>query len=159
VIVQMQTLFDIVDKPFEWWILLPPTGLVLLGLSLTWMEGRKIGIFVVKKIGYGLCCLGIVVAIFLVSKWQWVKHEASRALVTRQCLVVEGPVENYRVMPIEGHPPESFTIGGVRFSYSDYIYTPCFNKTSSHGGPIRAGMSLRIYYRDDCILRIERIQP
>jgi len=51
-----------------------------------------------------------------------------------RCLVVEGPVENFVPMPHAGHADESFTVGGVRFAYSDYGVSDGFNNTSSHGG-------------------------
>jgi len=62
---------------------------------------------------------------------------------------------NFRPMPFEGHRNESFTIENEYFSYSDYVVTPCFNKSSSHGGPIRSDLPLRVSYSGDCILKIE----
>ena len=152
---QLETIFDIATKPFDWSALLPPGGLFLFGVSLTWMEKKKIGRFGIKKIGYVLCCRGILVASYISAAWSLKKHDASRAFRTSRCSVIEGPVLNFHPMPLEGHPLESFIIANETFSYSDYIVTPCFNKTSSHGGPIREGLLLRISFVDDCILRIE----
>jgi hypothetical protein len=152
---QLQMIFDIATKPFDWSALLPPGGLFLFGVSLTWMEKKRIGRFGIKKIGYVLCCAGVLVASYMGATWSIKKHDASRALLTGHCSVVEGPVLNFHPMPLEGHPPESFTIANETFSYSDYVFTPCFNKTSNHGGPIREGLVLRISFVDDCILRIE----
>jgi hypothetical protein len=64
--------------------------------------------------------------------------------------VVEGAVENFRPMPYEGHANEEFQVGSVRFSYSDYEDRPGFNQSSSHGGPIREGLKVKISYSDDC---------
>jgi len=50
---------------------------------------------------------------------------------------------------------ESFTVGGRRFSYSDYEVTAGFNNTASHGGPIRAGLHVRVTYWGNLILRLE----
>lgn len=79
-----------------------------------------------------------------------------------QYAVVEGIVERFVPMPHQGHASESFDVRGVRFSYSTYEITPCFNHTTSHGGPIREALQVRIAYvptRDryepNCILRLE----
>lgn len=72
--------------------------------------------------------------------------------------VVEGIVENFDPMPYEGHKSETFTVNGVKFSYSDYRVTPGFNNTASHGGPIREGLSVRISYIGNTILKLEVAQ-
>ncbi len=43
-------------------------------------------------------------------------------------------------MPYGGHQQESFTVEGVKFSYSDFSISPSFNNTKSHGEPIRKGL-------------------
>lgn len=79
--------------------------------------------------------------------------------------VAEGPVENFVPMPYQGHAVEHFTVGGIRFAYSTYEVTNCFNHTASHGGPVRAGLHVRISYvgghpglGSNCILRLETVQ-
>jgi hypothetical protein len=152
---QAQTLFDIATKPFDWSALVVPGGLFLFGVVLTWTERKKIGKFGIKKIGYVLCCGGIVVGCYIWGSWVARQHDGARALRTGRYSQVEGQVSNFHPMPLEAHPPESFTIGQETFSYSDYVVTPCFNNTSSHGGPIRPGLTLRVSFNDDCILRID----
>ena len=66
--------------------------------------------------------------------------------------IVEGPVEDF--VPT-GHSMESFTVGGHRFSYSDYLGTSGFHNTASHGGPIRQGLYVRISYSGNLIMRLE----
>jgi hypothetical protein len=73
---------------------------------------------------------------------------AERALRKGEYSVVEGPVEYFHPMPYNGHAVERFTVHGVQFAYSDYISTPGFNKTASHGGPIKEGLWVRIAYFD-----------
>ena len=58
-------------------------------------------------------------------------------------------------MPFEGHANERFTVQGVSFSYSDYTMTSAFKNTSSHGGPIRSGLYVRVHYRGDSIVMLE----
>jgi hypothetical protein len=60
--------------------------------------------------------------------------------------VVEGIVENFHLMPATGHDTERFTVGGESFAYSDYEITGGFNNAASHGGPIRAGLPVRITF-------------
>jgi|MudIll2142460700_1097286.scaffolds.fasta_scaffold65312_2 hypothetical protein len=60
--------------------------------------------------------------------------------------IVEGPVENFDPMPYSGHKEESFTVNGIKFSFSDYIVTNAFNNTKSHGGPIDENSYVKIYY-------------
>jgi hypothetical protein len=86
-------------------------------------------------------------------------HDHQRArqqLQSGDCQVVEGTVEQFHPMPYHGHALESFTVNGVRFEYSDFDDSkPGFNNTTSHGGPIRAGMRVRLHYRGPSILQIE----
>jgi hypothetical protein len=74
----------------------------------------------------------------------WLSYR--RALASGAHEVVEGIVENFAPMPHGGHKRESFTVNGVRFSYSDYNVTPAFNRSRSHGGPIREGLAVRVSY-------------
>lgn len=71
---------------------------------------------------------------------------AKRTLSRGGAAVVEGIVQDFHPMPYAGHDTERFTVSGVRFAYSDYIVGPGFNNTSSHGGPIREGVAVRIHY-------------
>ncbi|MDF1641641.1 hypothetical protein [Thalassolituus oleivorans] len=69
--------------------------------------------------------------------------------------VVEGVVENFDPMPASGHKMESFTVGGVKFEYSDFVVTPGFNNATSKGGPIQEGMPVKISYIGNIILKLE----
>jgi hypothetical protein len=81
--------------------------------------------------------------------------ELSSALRNGRCQVVEGIVSDFHSMPHSGHDKEWFIVGGKRFEYSDYNVTPGFNQTSSHGGPIRKGLNIRVHYQGDSIARLE----
>lgn len=69
--------------------------------------------------------------------------------------VVEGVVTDFRPMPATGHAMESFCVSGVCFYYSDYVVTAGFNQTSSHGGPIREGLPVRVTYVGNTIVKLE----
>ena len=68
------------------------------------------------------------------------------ALLTGKCSVVAGAVTDFVPMPGEGHKNESFKVQGTGFSYSDYSPQAGFNNSSSHGGPIKEGLKVRISY-------------
>jgi hypothetical protein len=72
--------------------------------------------------------------------------------------VTEGPVTDFVPMPYEGHALEKFTVRGHTFTYSDYILTPGFHNTASHGGPIREGLNVRVSFAGNLILRLEVAQ-
>jgi hypothetical protein len=153
-------LFDIATKPFDWSALVPPLGLFLFGAFGVWMEHRGTGKVVIRRIGLILCFAGILFAAFVATSWLVKQHGYIRALHSDNHSVAEGLVTGFHAMPYEGHSEEQFTIANERFSYSDYVVTPCFNHSVSHGGPaIRDGMYLRVSYVDDCILRIEASSP
>ena len=58
-------------------------------------------------------------------------------------------------MPKSGHSNECFRVKQKTFCYSDYVIGPGFNQTSTHGGPIRPGLPVRIAYLDGYIIRLE----
>lgn len=83
------------------------------------------------------------------------------ALRRGEAEIVEGRVENFVPMPYTGHAMERFSVCGVPSSYSDYVVTTGFNQTSSHGGPIRPGLWVRLAYVGNTIGRVEiaKIDP
>jgi hypothetical protein len=85
-------------------------------------------------------------------------RNASSCLRDASCPTVEGPVTEFIPTPYSGHSMESFAVDGHRFSYSDYVVTPGFHSTASHGGPIREGLYVRITYAGNVILRLETAQ-
>ena len=63
--------------------------------------------------------------------------------------VVEGCVEDLHPMPVRGGELESFSVHGIKFTYSDYESTPGYNRTISHGGIIGKDLMVRISYATD----------
>lgn len=80
------------------------------------------------------------------------------ALSDGRAKVVEGIVENFHPMPASGHDSERFCVEGVCFSYSDFGITFGFNNTSSHGGPIKSGLRVRVTHLHNSILKLEIAQ-
>jgi len=86
---------------------------------------------------------------------------ARRALRDGTASVVEGRVENFHPMPYSGHDTERFTVGNVHFAFTDYSMGTGFNRTSSHGGPVREGLRVRIHFigsREPMIAKLEIAQ-
>jgi hypothetical protein len=86
-------------------------------------------------------------------------HAAVHAMRSNEAKFVEGIVTRFTPMPYTGHAMESFVVQGVRFEYSDYVITAGFNNAASHGGPIREGLPVRIWYRGNEILRLDVGRP
>lgn len=63
--------------------------------------------------------------------------------------VVQGRVRNFHPQPAEGGQNETFDVDSVAFSYSYHEVTGGFNRSQSHGGPIREGLQVRIHYLPD----------
>jgi hypothetical protein len=68
---------------------------------------------------------------------------------------VEGTVSQFQPMAYTGHAPERFCVQDTCFEYSDYVLTSGFNNTTSHGGPIREGLRVRIAHVRRKIVRLE----
>src|SRR6266542_1345178 len=85
--------------------------------ALIWTGGAFLGTFLPYLAGRDICARG-------------------------GCAVVEGSVEQYRVLPTTGTPQkrESFVVRGVRFEYSGYDAAPGFRQMASQGGPLRDGL-------------------
>lgn len=166
-----ETVFEITQKPFEWWW--PGIGLVFLVIGVMFIRfgpsldrnknGKNFGLtFAIppKRLGWFF--------VIFASFWSLVAfgftYSSYRQLVgayrAGKYSVVEGTIEDFHPMPYEGHQNECFRVEKERFCYSDYEVSPGFNQSASHGGPIRAGLRVRIAYSEDenfqaHILRLE----
>ena len=99
---------------------------------------------------------GSIIGLLGVSNVFYQRWRCINWIQTNRYSVIEGEVKNFVPMPYDGHANESFVVNGVRFEYSDYnLSSGGFNNTASHGGPIKAGLWVRIAYNHDVILRLE----
>lgn len=106
------------------------------------VRSSKIGVVCIAFVGIALVVLGSTAA-----RLRSQTNDALKAFQSGQYSVVEGPVTNFDPMPFEGHKLECFSVREERFCYSDYVVTPGFRNTASHGGPIRSGLLVRVGYR------------
>jgi hypothetical protein len=140
------------------------TGLLFVGVSafLVWNRRRLPTMFpggMSQEAATGLAVLFLVFSVLCtagVLTTTYMRHSMLRkALQSGAAQVVEGRVEEFKPTPFAGKAAERFTVCGVPFSYSDAIETGGFNVTSRRGGPIRAGLWVRISYVGDLIARLE----
>jgi hypothetical protein len=150
-----RTVFEVSVSTLPWWI--PLLGLVVAAIGIFFFfNGRRTPrsagrmAFGVYAIVFG--ALITVVTLFVIRR----DYCGIRgAYASHRYSVVEGRVEDFVPMPPGGHRDESFSVGGMRFSYSGYTVTPCFHQTAVQGGPIRDGINIRVFYIGGCIVRLD----
>jgi hypothetical protein len=122
--------------------------------SMWWMRAEMRTGFAIAFSAFGL--MWTLFAAFAVVWPYFAVRAALRDGATR---VVEGVVAEFHAMPRHGHDTERFVVQDLHFRYSDYSVSPAFHNSSSHGGPIRDGLYVRIHYAGAAdnpqILRLE----
>jgi hypothetical protein len=159
---EYRVVFDVVQAGYKDWTpgLVP---LVMMGVG-AWMVRRYarvpmkgIGIFarVFPLVFLGFATL-LAVAVFGSALWTY--WSLRSAVLSGKVSRVEGVVSDFKPMPYGGHAMEHFCVGEACFEYSDFVLTGGFNNTSSHGGPIREGVRVRVTHVDGTIVRLEVAQ-
>jgi hypothetical protein len=171
------TVFEIAQKPFEWrysafGFIFVAIGVVyiILGPRLARMNAsRPTGLawwfkprFAVKPqyLGWFFVIFASIWTLLAFVSTYSSYRDCREAYRTGRYSIVEGIVEDFHPMPYAGHQDECFRVQKERFCYSDYSVSPAFNQSASHGGPIRAGLPVRIAYLENDhfnaqILRLE----
>jgi len=154
------TVFTVLQQSVPWQERLILPGIILFGIigvvtAIIQRWGRLSKSFIVLTAV--VCAVFLLLAAYAYSSpgVQDMYARAKDAYVQGQYSMVEGTVTNFHPMPYSGHQNETFFVNGMQFSYSDYVLVPCFNNTSSHGGPIHEGLRVRIAYSGNCILKLE----
>ena len=149
------TVFEITQKPFQWWF--PASGLifVLIGAAFIWAGRRWPSQKRMRIAGYFMLGFASLWVLFAFGLTFSEYRQCVDAYRSGKYTVVEGQVENFRPMPYEGHQDECFTVRNERFCYSDYGIQAGFNNSASHGGPIREDLPVRIAYYNGQILRLQ----
>ncbi len=157
---QYELIFDVTQSGFRNWTF-PAFGLVFVAVGLFLLKNRSslplmfpgtIGPKDGAKLAYFVLAFSVLwtTVSFMTTGRDYLALR--RALKEGNVDVVEGRVENFVSIP---HKTERFTVCGAAFSYSDYLVTAGFNNTSSHGGPIRPGIWVRIAHLGNSIARLE----
>lgn len=150
----LDTVFDIGQQPYDWRD--AGQGLIVVLLLLVVSVAVRNTDGAVRRLaprwacGFALACTLLIFSTTLLEWWS-----GRRALRLGTASVVEGLIEDFVPMPYDGHAEEEISVKGVRFRYSDYHISSAFKNTSSHGGPLRAGLHVRIHYKGNAILRLE----
>jgi hypothetical protein len=151
-----RTVFDVASIQYGWMLL--PFGLIAVILGIILVADRNLiaGWWRTcsrwRKI-FTIACLGLAaVWATLMLTTTILRHEQlSNAERGGTAKVVEGTVRNFTVLP----KSERFCVAAKCFEYSDYVITGGFNNTSSHGGPIREGLPVRVTYVGATISKLE----
>jgi hypothetical protein len=101
----------------------------------------------------GLLFFGILAVIACVTTWGDYFH-LLRAMKTDQVGTVEGTVSNFHAAATI-RSTESFEVAGHVFSYSKYAVTQGFNTLSLEGSPVVNGKTVRVYYVQGQIVRLD----
>jgi len=149
------TVFDISKQPFEWWwpaigIVIFASGIVLIKLAPRWPNLKN-----AKVVGWVMLVFGPIFTIVVYNSVNSMWADWRSAYERGSYFTVEGVVKDFKPMPYEGHQEECFRVNNQQFCYSDYIVQPGFRQSASHGGPIREGLPVRIYYYEGQILRLD----
>jgi len=151
-----QVVYDVTQESWPWPG--PAIGLALVAFAIViWRKGAP------AQKGWAAMCLAVSILWTAVAIPGTLGPylQAQRALRDGRASVVEGRVQNFHPMPYSGHDTERFTVGDVHFAYTDYAIGTGLMHTSSHGGPIREGLRVRIHFigsREPMIVKLEIAQ-
>lgn len=154
------TVFDVTQAGFRQWTFSAP-GLFLIAAGLATRKLVRIGVFRPQYPWMMKWFPRLFVGFAIV--WTLISFAATFAdyrrvvsvLRNNQARMVEGAVTEFKPVPYTSNAHESFVVQGVKFEYSDYDTTAGFNNATSHGGPIREGLPVKIWYSGGEILRLD----
>lgn len=153
------TVFDVAHAGYRnWWF--PAFGLLFVLFGLFRSKLNASGLLKPKPPptrGFRLFFVGFaslwVVAAFFGT---FVDYQRSRDILLQgRAAYVEGIVQNFVPMQDFGRKTESFSVNGIPFHYSNYIVSAGFNDTITHGGPMKQGLYVRIWYSGNDILKLQ----
>jgi len=148
---EYQTIFEINVASFPWSAFLTPCLCILLGIAFYRFSKMKLfQLFGLIASAVGLFFV-LLYCTALIPKYVRLRH----AYKNGQTKLIEGPIENFHPMPSLGPSKESFSVGGVLFSYYVGEDSPCFTNGPQRKGPIHESLNVRIFYDDECIQRVD----
>lgn len=161
---QYKVAFDFSTQPiaFEGWMI-PLVVLPIVGLILVITPQPIVDRFFTRgpkgKAGKLFAWIFFLFSSFVAVAWIFTSVSQAGALKAAiksgQVSVVEGCLQRFHPMPAEGHDTERLDLNGRVFEYSDYIITPGFRNTESHGGPIHSDSKLRLTVVGGEIVKVE----
>jgi hypothetical protein len=148
---EYRTLFEIGFRTFPWLNAFQPLVFVAIGFALFRFSTSQYK----KAIGSVMGVFAIVFTILATTAILPKALEQRTHYLSGESATVEGVVQNFRGAPQLGPARESFTVGGVLFSYNALDATACFHNAPIHRGPIRDDLTVRITYSSACIQKVE----
>ncbi len=156
-----QTVFDVATAGYKSWDF-PFSGLIGIAFGVLLVAGRKNfpGAWAKRPIAstvfaYLFLVFSVLWTVLAFTSTNGDYKSLSQAGSEDNVKVAEGVVTDFSPMLASGHKVEKFCVSGACFEYSDYVITGGFNNTSSHGGPIREGLPVRVSYVGDRIVKLE----
>jgi hypothetical protein len=156
-----QTVFDVATAGYKSWDF-PFSGLIGIAFGALLVAGRKSfpGAWSKRPIAstvfaYFFLVFSVLWTVITFTSTYGDYKSLSQAESADNVKVAEGVVTDFSPMFASGHKVEKFCVSGACFQYSDYVITGGFNNTSSHGGPIREGLPVRVSYLGDRIVKLE----
>ena len=156
-----KVVFDIADAGYKSWTF-PAFGFIFVCIGIVLIVSRKYapwlwrGNSTMKSVFPIIYFSGATLWTLVTFLATYSDYSAlSSAQKTGRTQIVEGPVHDFVPMPVTGHSQERFCVSTRCFEYSDYGVTAGFNNTSSHGGPVRDNLQVRVTYVGNEIAKLE----
>lgn len=159
-----EIVFDVAQQQIDIWDIITPT--LVFGVIITLVGIGILVNIIPSRIGTPkwaaviFCLVGAVFSFYLASvSYLNIYRQREyyfRSLAEGTTSIVEGCVMNYTPREsLDRGPLESFSVNNITFEYNGSRSQYGFHETKALGGPIRAGLYVRINYIDNVILRIE----
>lgn len=149
-----QRLFDINGATYTGWpALLIGAAAIVIGVVIAWRV-RSYG-FVWRWL-----LLAFAAVWFAIEVSGFVGFKRLQAAVRRgEYESVEGLITEYHPVAAGRTGNEWFIVGGHRFEFSDASLDPGYKKTRRRGGILKTGDYVRVAYRKDAIMLLDRCEP
>jgi hypothetical protein len=143
-----RTLFDVTEAGYRAWYG-PAIGLIFVAVGIFLPRSKKKypPWFRWAFLGFSVIWTTLV---FVGTYGEY--RLAVSAMREGKAKIVEGVVTEFSS---SSKGRESFAVHGARFEYSDRVVIAGFHTTASNGGPMRAGMQVKIWYLYGQILRLD----
>src|SRR4051794_154882 len=119
-----RTVFEMTFLDLPWWTILPGALLFFIGKMMKVFPGDRRQVMSALFMGFAILWM-VAWSCSLFMDFRLLHEYRSGRYQT-----VEGTVTDFHPMPPMGHANESFVVNGIRFSYSNFAITPCFNRTA-----------------------------
>jgi len=145
--------YDISKEKFDYSTFIVSIFQSALVFSLFYIMRKKSKLFVFLSYASGV--LGVILIItHLLTIFE--HNDLKQRLIHNECKVAEGFPINFKYREPGSHDVESFYLNGDKFEYAEGLNNGLgFNVTAAHGGPIKAGVYIKIHYFKNHILRLE----